>query len=797
MTAMFRPPVAEAKAIGWAEVFGFGHGRDPFWAAVRGTQLALVSRYVPFNVGCVAIYIVALGFILRGTGDPAVLATFAAALIALVAVWIAGWIERRHRAVPATGGVAGPATASRTETLHATLKILAFGALWALFMLYVLPRATPQQQVHLSLLSLAVMGMCGFATSVLPLCSALLVTMIAAAAIAGLPSGAGSGGTIAAWPVDLCVVTFAVAIIRGVMVTSFSMMARMRTEAEHAEQAAVIGLLLSEFEANGSDWLFEVDADWRLTHVSPRFALVAKRPREAMLGQDLLPLLGGGQRGGEARAAVTALTAHFAHARPFRDIVAPVRIGNETRWWQLSGTPKHDARGRFAGYRGVGSDITDIRLSHDRIAHLARFDPLTGLANRSLLRERLEEALARSTRTRTGCALLFVDLDRFKAVNDTLGHLAGDRLLREVAARLRQAMGAEAHIGRLGGDEFAVVLPESSAARADTASRAIVECLSQPFDVDGVPVSIGASVGFAIGPGDGATVDVLLRSADLALYEVKGSGRGAACRFVPAIKEKADERRAMEADLRDALAAGQFRLAFQPVVDAADERIVGFEALLRWHHPVLGLIPPAKFIPLAEETGLIVEIGGWVIAEACRQARDWPHHVRVAVNLSPVQFDDPCLVDRVRAALADAGLAPDRLELEITESLFLNERAATVAMLGELKAIGIRFALDDFGTGYSSLGYLQKVAFSRIKIDRSFVQHATEPAGEAVAIIQAIVALATSLGMSTTAEGTETREEFEVIRALGCLQVQGYLTGRPMGADEATALVAPRLRAVA
>ncbi len=776
MTAMFRPPVAEAKAIGWAEVFGFNHGRDPFWAAVRGAQLALVSRYVPFNVACIAVNVVALGVVLRGAGDLAVLTCFAAALIALMAVWLAGWIERRERPTAAT--------ATRTEMIQVSLKVVAFGVLWALFMLYILPRATPPQQTYLSLLSVAVMGMCGFATSVLPLCCASLVAIIATATLVGMPGAA-------AWPIDLAVGTFGVAIVRGVMVTSFSMMARMRTEAEHAEQAAVIGMLLSEFEANGSDWLFEIDADQRLTHVSPRFALVARRPREAMLGHELLPLLGGGQRGAEARQAMRALAEHLAHTRPFRDIVTPVLVGGETRWWQLSGTPKHDLRGRFAGYRGVGSDITDIRLSHDRIAHLARFDPLTGLANRSLLRERLEEALARSTRTRAECALLFVDLDRFKAVNDTLGHLAGDRLLREVAARLRQAMGAEAHIGRLGGDEFAVVLPDSSTVRAETASRAIVATLSDPFDVDGVPVSIGASVGFAIGPGDGATVDVLLRSADLALYEVKGSGRGAACRFVPAIKDKADERRALEADLRGALAADQLRLVYQPVVDAADEGIVGFEALLRWHHPVLGLVPPAKFIPVAEETGMIIEIGAWVIREACRQARDWPEHIRVAVNLSPVQFDDPRLVDRVRDALDDAGIAADRLELEITESLFLNERGATAVMLGELKAIGIRFALDDFGTGYSSLGYLQKVAFSRIKIDRSFVSHATAPSGEAVAIIQAIVALATSLGMTTTAEGTETREEFEVIKDLGCLQVQGYLTGRPMGAAEATALVVP------
>jgi len=784
MSAMFRPPVAEVKAIGWAEVFGFNHGRDPFWASVRAAQLALVGRYVPFNVACVAVNLVALGIVLRRTGDPAVLACFAAALIGLMAVWLAGWIEQRERPVPAA--------ASRADVAAFSVKILAFGALWALFMVYIVPRAAAPEQVYLSLLSLAVMGMCGFATSVLPLPSALLVTLVGAGAIVGVP-----GGT-AAWPVQIGIATFAVAIVRGVMVTSFSMMARMRTEAEHAEQAAVIGMLLSEFEANGSDWLFEIDGDWRLTHVSPRFALVAGRAHAAMLGQDLLPLLGSGQRGAEAQQAIRLLGEHLAHARPFRDIVTPVQVGGETRWWQLSGTPKHDARGCFAGYRGVGSDITDIRLSHDRIAHLARFDPLTGLANRSLLRERLDEALVRSTRTRTGCALLFVDLDRFKAVNDTLGHLAGDRLLREVAARLRAAMGAEAHIGRLGGDEFAVVLPESSTARAEAASRAIVATLACPFDVDGVPVTIGASVGFAIGPGDGATVDILLRSADLALYEVKGSGRGDACRFTPAIKDKADERRAIEADLRDALAAGQFALAYQPVVDAADEGIVGFEALLRWHHPTLGLIPPVKFIPIAEETGLIVEIGAWVLREACAQARKWPGHVRVAVNLSPVQFDDPRLVERVAAALADFGIEPDRLELEITESLFLNERAATVAVLAALKGLGIRFALDDFGTGYSSLGYLQKVAFSRIKIDRSFVQHATEPASEAVAIIQAIVALATSLGMATTAEGAETREEFEVVRDLGCLQVQGYLTGRPMGAAEATALVAPvLLRAVA
>ena len=788
MTMMFHPPVAAVKTIGWPEVFGFNHGDDPFWANVRRAQIVSVARYVPFNITCIAINVAALGIVMRDAITPTIFGGYGVALLAMCAMWLARWNYRRQSS-------RGKPTSQRVTVWIVAVEVVSFGVWWSLLVFQMLPLASANQQIYLLILSLAIMGATGFANSTLPACAIIQVVLIAIATILGLAERT----SLADWPIKLCFLTFAVIISRGVMVATFSMMARMRTEAEHDEQSAVIALLLSEFEANSADWLFEVDADWRLTHVSQRFAHVAGQPRALMLGQDLLAIFGGSQRGAESRAAIRALTEHFAHARPFRDLVLPVLAGGATRWWQVSGTPKIDARGAFTGYRGVGSDVTDVRASHEQIAHLARFDPLTGLANRSLLRERLDEALMRSTRTRTGCALLFLDLDRFKTVNDTLGHLAGDRLLRDVAARLRQAMGAEAHIGRLGGDEFAVVLPDSSLARAEAASRAIVATLSRPFEIDGVPVTIGASVGFAIGPADGATVDLLLRSADLALYEVKGSGRGAACRFLPAIKDKADERRMMEADLRGALAKGQFRLAYQPVVDANDEGVVGFEALLRWHHPVLGLIAPLKFIPIAEETRTIIEIGAWVIREACRQAALWPSHIRIAVNLSPVQFDDPHLAKIVSAALADSGIAPDRLELEITESLFLNEQAATVAMLQELKAIGIRFALDDFGTGYSSLGYLQKVTFSRIKIDRSFVQHASAPGGEAVAIIQAIVALATSLGMATTAEGTETREEFETIRALGCLQVQGYLFGRPMSADDAMGLVIKpfRLKAVA
>lgn len=413
-----------------------------------------------------------------------------------------------------------------------------------------------------------------------------------------------------------------------------------------------------------------------------------------------------------------------------------------------------------------------------------RFDPLTGLANRALLREIIGAALDGS-----GCALLFIDLERFKTVNEVLGHAAGDTILRAVAARLRALAGPAATVGRLGGDQFAVVLAPANPRRAVQLASHIVAELGRPEPVAGQPVTIKARVGYAFGPQDGDTVDALLRAADLALHEVKGSRRSVACRYAPALQQRAAHRRALEVDLEGALGRGELSLAFQPIVEAADESIVGFEALLRWTHPELGDIPPMKFIPVAERTGQIVRIGAWVLREACAWVARCPDHIRVAVNLSALQFEDPALPATIAAALDEHGIAPERLELEITESVFLNENPATRAMMGRLKAMGLRFALDDFGTGYSALGYLRRSDFSRIKIDRSFVQRAAAAETESTAIIQAIVALAASLGMATTAEGTETRAEFEACRMLGCGQVQGYLFGRPMRGDAATALI--------
>jgi diguanylate cyclase (GGDEF)-like protein/PAS domain S-box-containing protein len=782
MTAMFRPPVAVQKHVGAAQLLGFGQGDDPFWAQVRGAQLAALNRYVPFNVALMAVNVLALVIVFDGVGRPRFMAGWLLAMALLAGVWLRRWHRQRR------GGEA--VTASIHDFWMVTAEIAAFGLGWGVCMAALLPGATLVQQVVLVVLSLAAMGACGFAVAIMPVAGTALVTLIALATLASIPPAS----PLSHWIVSLCFATFALLIMRGIIVSSFELMARLRTQADHDEASAVIALLLNEFEANGSDWLIEVDATGKLTHVSPRLAEVAGRAHGELIGTSFVALLGASRAGSDARAGVRALAARFRRRRAFRDLVVPVMVHGETRWWSLSGTPKFDVGGSFAGFRGVGSDVTDVRRSQQQIAHLARFDPLTGLANRTLMREMIDAMLRQSLRGSEPCALMFIDLDRFKLVNDTLGHHCGDRLLRDVALRLRQAAGAGAQIGRLGGDEFAVALPDAGLHTAEATATAIVAALARPFTIDGKAVTIGASVGYAMGPVDGDSVDALLRCADLALYEVKANGRGHACRFVPAIRARAEERRMLEFDLAAALAKGQLRLAFQPVVDAVDERIVGFEALLRWAHPTLGEVPPLKFIPIAEETGHIVPIGAWVIAEACRWAARWPAHVRVAVNLSPAQFDDDRLPEIVAAALADNALDPDRIELEITESLFLNERPGTLAMLAAIKALGVRFALDDFGTGYSSLGYLRKVAFSRIKIDRSFVSRALNPSGESAAIIQAIVALANSLGMATTAEGTETRAEFETIRALGCGQVQGYLFGRPMPPEEATALVAPKRR---
>jgi diguanylate cyclase (GGDEF)-like protein len=544
---------------------------------------------------------------------------------------------------------------------------------------------------------------------------------------------------------------------------------------------------VDEFENTGRGWFWETDARGTLSYVSKQLAEDFQCEPESLLGRQFTDLLSVDQASQSFEERKT-LGFHLSARFPFSDVV--VRPASEEDvHWSLSGNPIFDERGRFLGFRGIGTDLTEQRKSEREISRLAKFDSLTGLPNRAMMRQTLDEALRNATHRHKGCALFMIDLDRFKNVNDTLGHPIGDALLRQVADRLKSVMGNHGQVGRLGGDEFQAVLPGTvDIGLLESLARTLIEQVSRPYNIEGHKVSIGASLGIVIGDPGRASADALVRNADLALYAAKAAGRGKHCFYEPAMHSEAAERQLLENDLRQAIERGELAVHYQPIVRAAGEEISGFEALVRWQHPVRGAIPPAKFIPLAEEAGLIGTIGEWVLRTALEEAAHWPERVLVAVNLSPLQFNDPGVAPMVAKHLSETGIRPERLELEITEGVFLAEGDSTDETFAKLKKIGVRLSLDDFGTGYSSLGYLRKAPFDKIKIDQSFVRGAASTTNRNAAIIRAIVTLAETLGMDTCAEGVETHDDLQLIRELGVSMVQGFIFGKPGEATTAREL---------
>ena len=474
----------------------------------------------------------------------------------------------------------------------------------------------------------------------------------------------------------------------------------------------------------------------------------------------------------------------------FRNVVVPVTIGGASQWWSLSGKPMRDADGTFLGFRGFGADVTEAREADAKIRRLALHDSLTDLPNRLGFCNELERAVRRLCEGGEPFAVMCLDLDQFKPVNDTHGHPIGDALLVEAARRLSACIGEAGMIARLGGDEFGVVQTQnvSMEATSELAMRMNEALLAETL-IDGANVATGVSIGIAMAPTDGSEVATLLKHADLALYRAKAEGRGGLRFFEPGMDARAEERRALEIDLRNAPPNGELTLVYQPLIDLADDEIKCCEALLRWNHPVRGQVQPMDFIPLAEETGLIQPIGEWVIREACRAAASWPDHIGVAVNLSAVQFHSPGIVIAVRDALKETGLRPERLELEVTETVLIAEMEPALAILNTLRQMRVRIALDDFGTGYSSLSYLRKLPFDKIKIDRSFVRDLTIHS-EIQAIVGALIGLAGDLGVGVTAEGVETQEQLLHLRASGCEEAQGFAISKPQSAAAITALIA-------
>ena len=546
---------------------------------------------------------------------------------------------------------------------------------------------------------------------------------------------------------------------------------------------------VQEFEQSGRGWFWETNANGTLSYVSQQLADDFNCHPSQLLGRQFTDLLFV-DRGAalDSLREERTLGFHLSARFPFSDVTVRAAIDGDI-WWSLSGNPIFDELGRFLGFRGIGTDLSEQRRSEQEISRLARFDSLTGLPNRAAMRQTLDEALRNSTSRKKGCALFLIDLDRFKNVNDTLGHPVGDALLRQVAQRLGKVMGNHGQIGRLGGDEFQAVLPGIvEAGFLERLAQELIGHVSAPYVVEGHRVTIGASVGIAIADVGRVCADSLVRNADLALYAAKEAGRGKHCFYEPSMHSEASDRQLLENDLRQAIERDELHLVYQPVVRAESEELTGFEALLRWNHPKRGSVSPAKFIPVAEECGLIGPIGEWVLRTAAAEAASWPKGMRVAVNLSPIQFNNPAVVSLVENVLRATSLEPASLELEITEGVFLADSDQTDVTFAKLKKLGVRLALDDFGTGYSSLGYLKKAPFDKIKIDQSFVRGASSTSSRNSAIIRAIVTLAESLGMDTTAEGVESHDDLHLIRELGCSHVQGYIFGKPMPAEAARVL---------
>ena len=566
-------------------------------------------------------------------------------------------------------------------------------------------------------------------------------------------------------------------------------LARQRTEKalQDSEQR------FRQLVAMSSDWYWEQDEQFRFVSVTGDFTEKSGMGIGRVLGKrrwDYVQSLAGTEVG---RAHIATLAAH----EPFRNLeYRAIDDNGEERWFCINGQPVFDEQGRFSGYRGTGSDITARKITEQRVHHVAQHDVLTGLPNRSLLQDRLEQAVAYADRSGLTVWVMLIDLDRFKFVNDSMGHKAGDVLLMTVAARLRSALRDTDTVARLSGDEFVVILSEHpDEPLAPEIVQRLMDSVAQPVMLGTREFFVTCSIGVAVYPSEGTVAENLTEHADIAMYCAKKLGRNNFQFYTPAMNEESLERVRIESALRNALERKEFVLHYQPQVDLKTGHIVGMEALIRWQHPELGMVPPSRFVSVAEDTGLIVPIGAWVMRTAAEQNKAWQDaglgRLRVAVNLSARQFGAADLLADIEAVLADTGLDPACLELELTESLFMSDVTPAVELLHRMKSLGVNLSIDDFGTGYSSFSYLSRFPIDVLNIDRSFVADIGHDANDA-AIVASIIALAHNLRMSVIAEGVETAEQLDYLRHQGCDEMQGYYFSRPLPAQEFEQLVRQR-----
>jgi len=554
--------------------------------------------------------------------------------------------------------------------------------------------------------------------------------------------------------------------------------------AKQREAAETVKLLLNDYAEQSSDWLWETDEDKRIVRASGRFAVAAGVEIGHLNGTHIADIFDDGE---ERRS----LLQQIDRGRPIRDLALPITVNGEGRWWRISCRFMNAPTGPSKALRGAATDITVEKQAKDQVARLAHYDSLTQLPNRALFNQSLNRALAR-LQDGQGLAVLYIDIDRFKAINDTMGHSAGDQVLQAVGNRLASVIGAGDIAARLSGDEFVACLSciDNVEDVAGLASG-IAEKISQPLMVSGHKIVFGMSMGIAISTSKRDRGEDLLQNADIALYRSKENGRGRVTLFEPHMLQALQDRRSMELDLQDALKQKQFELHYQSIVDIETGQVTGYEALIRWNHPTRGTVMPNQFIPVAEATGAIIQLGEWVIRTALDEVKNWPEHLGVAVNLSPAQMRSPNLLPTIIHGLAAAGVDAQRLELEITETVIMSDNQANFQLLKKIHSLGVKIALDDFGTGYSSLNYLSSFPFSKIKIDRCFVED-VDSRQDCQAIIRAVAGLASSLGMVTTAEGIEREGQLAQVRRAGCEQAQGHYFSKAIPASSIEGRVVKR-----
>ncbi|WP_457322374.1 putative bifunctional diguanylate cyclase/phosphodiesterase [Roseateles sp. P5_E11] len=757
---------------------------DPAEAAkLRDDQWRAVVGQLPASVVATAIAIALLLVALKGRIDLLPVAPTLMALVALNGFNFALWRHERHRRPPDA-----PPRGIRAGLLLA-LDLFAGGVLDAVLLLQVAQQAEPGLHAPLVATAAGAIAAAAWMFALLPAVAIGWVlgacgTLAVGIALLPLPW---MDGLLPLLPL------YAIALCMAALLNARLFLLGRHAQHEAARDRLTVSLLLRDFEHHASDWLWELGRDGRLRHVSQRMAESLGQRAQDLIGEPLLAVLAHQlpANNADAQQRLDRLGDALLATEPLSDHALHLRVGGEDVWWTLSGR-RLEGDG---GWRGVGSDISEVRERERELLRLTDQDTVTGLANRHQFHRRLALYLGGGGPI-SPCTVLLLDLDCFKQVNDSLGHAAGDHLLAAVGERLHDSLAARRGNGdlvaRLGADEFAVLLRgELSPEAMQRLGKQLRSALRVPVSIDGNEIDVRVSIGAACAPRHAQAADPLLRAADLALFAAKAAGRDRLVLYEPALQQAAQDRLALLADLRLALDADQLEMHYQPQIELATGKLRGFEALMRWRHPVRGLVPPAVFIPLAEDSGLIITIGAWALLIACRDAARWPGELRVAVNVSALQFERSPIELHVLEALERTGLPADRLEIELTESALLKDSQHAIDLLTRLRALGVRTALDDFGTGFSSLAYLRRLPLDQLKIDRAFIADLDHPQAGATAraIVAAIHDLAQALGLHTVAEGIETAEQHQVLTELGCSLGQGFLFAQALPRDATQAFV--------